>query len=109
MLDFLMSACPRPQHSRSQDPVLVVLPMRQTRPDVPAESIFGSGSQKLGDLMTIFHVILIISCPVLNYVKRYDVMMVAVWTILYSACLAVLELNLPTKLYDTTILDTKVR
>lgn len=52
MLDFRISACPLPQQSKSQEPLLEVLPMRQTRPDVPAESILGSASQKLGDLKT---------------------------------------------------------
>lgn len=53
ILDFLIKAWPRPQQSRSHDPVLVVRPMRQTRPDVPAESVRGSTSQKLGDLEDI--------------------------------------------------------
>lgn len=51
ILDFLMSAWPRPQQSRSQDPERDVRPMRHTRPEVPAESVLVSASQKLGDLV----------------------------------------------------------
>lgn len=50
MLDFLRSAWPLPQQRRSHDPEREVRPMRQTRPVVPAVSVRGSASQKLGDL-----------------------------------------------------------
>lgn len=77
MLDFRISACPLPQQSKSQEPLLEVLPMRQTRPDVPAESILGSASQKLGDLKTkrYFNILLVRSfvrfiCCFFNSIKH---------------------------------------